>query len=130
MSVSQGACLGQQDAWTPFSVLAAAGLLNAGALCCAVLRCAALRCAVLRCAALCFATLCTRSLWRHVAGLLSCGTGPHALSAAVQPSTHACAPLHCCTVGDIYLISQLGMGVAGAAIATAGAQVRSRDACP
>lgn len=32
MSVSQGACLGQQDAWTPFSVLAAAGLLNAGAL--------------------------------------------------------------------------------------------------
>ncbi|KAI7838915.1 hypothetical protein COHA_007321 [Chlorella ohadii] len=54
MSVSQGACLGQQDAWTPFSVLAAAGLLNA--------------------------------------------------------------------VGDVYLISQVGMGVAGAAIATAGAQ--------
>ena len=30
MSVSQGACLGQQDAWTPAGVLAAAGLLNAG----------------------------------------------------------------------------------------------------
>lgn len=29
MSVSQGACLGQQDAWTPAGVLAAAGLLNA-----------------------------------------------------------------------------------------------------
>ena len=30
MAVAQGACLGQQDAWTPFKVLAAAGLLNAG----------------------------------------------------------------------------------------------------
>ena len=29
-SVAQGACLGQQDAWTPFKVLVAAGLLNAG----------------------------------------------------------------------------------------------------
>lgn len=31
MSVSQGACLGQQDVWTPLSVLVATGLLNAGA---------------------------------------------------------------------------------------------------
>ncbi|KAL4421323.1 hypothetical protein ABPG75_010614 [Micractinium tetrahymenae] len=54
MSASQGACLGQQDSWTPFNVLLAAGLLN--------------------------------------------------------------------TVGDIYLISARGMGVAGAALATAAAQ--------
>jgi hypothetical protein len=57
MSVSQGACLGQQDAWTPFSVLAAAGLLNAGALCCAAC------CAVLCCAVLCCAVLCRAVLW-------------------------------------------------------------------
>lgn len=31
MSASQGACLGQQDAWTPFNVLLAAGALNTGA---------------------------------------------------------------------------------------------------
>ncbi|KAL4424560.1 hypothetical protein ABPG77_009144 [Micractinium sp. CCAP 211/92] len=54
MSASQGACLGQQDAWTPFNVLLAAGALN--------------------------------------------------------------------TVGDVYLISSRGMGVAGAALATAAAQ--------
>lgn len=30
-------------------------------------------------------------------------------------------------VGDVYLISQAGMGVAGAAIATAGAQVREPE---
>lgn len=63
MSVSQGACLGQQDAWTPFSVLAAAGLLNAGARGCARVRlpvhcCAALCSAVRCCADLCCAVLC------------------------------------------------------------------------
>ncbi len=100
MSVSQGACLGQQDAWTPFSVLAAAGLLNAGvlcyaALCCAVLCCAALRyaalgcavhlaalhCAPLFCAALCILLRCadlTTWLARRVQlrALLACFTGP------------------------------------------------------
>lgn len=30
MAVAQGACLGQQDAWTPFKVLLAVVLLSAG----------------------------------------------------------------------------------------------------
>lgn len=107
MSVSQGCCLGQQDAWTPFGVLMAAGLLNAGG-------------------------------WAPL-GMLATpdlsaapGVGRRTRRAAlpahtdIQPAALTCR--HPClatrAVGDVWLIHGCGMGVAGAAAATAAAQVR------
>lgn len=163
MAASQGACLGQQDSWTPFSVLLAAGALNTGAG-------RALgepwpggrpSCLSGFCAASSVSVKQTLHPNKQTAEVL---VGQHARLAAVAPASpsppaspeplpgypvghraHHCGPSASHPqpptptptstptptppkpVGDVYLISSRGMGVAGAAIATAAAQVGCRS---